>query len=91
MTHLGGNQNLVVELIGYTDNIPLKGRDERIYGDHVGLSKAVARRVALAVQDDLDLPNEAIESEGKGASQSVVSKDTQQSRALNRRVEVEFW
>jgi flagellar motor protein MotB len=91
MAHLGGKQNLVIKFIGYTDNVPLKGRDERIYGDAVGLSKAVARRVALAVQDDLGLPTAAIETEGRGTSQPVTSNDTQQGRALNRRVEVEFW
>jgi flagellar motor protein MotB len=91
MKNLDGKQNLVVKFNGYTDNIPLEGRDKRIYGDPVGLSKAVARRVALAVQDDLGLPNAAIESDGRGASQPVASNDTQQGRSLNRRVEVEFW
>ena len=89
--NLGGKQNLVVKFIGYTDNIALQGREERIYGDPVGLSKAVARRVALAVQDDLGLPSDAIETEGRGASQPLASNDTQQGRGLNRRVEVEFW
>jgi flagellar motor protein MotB len=91
LKNLGGKQNLVVKFLGYTDDIPLKGRDERIYGDPVGLTKAVARRAALAVQDDLGLPSDAIETEGRGASQPVTSNDTQQGRALNRRVEVEFW
>jgi len=91
MPHLEGKQNLVIKFIGYADTIPLKGRDERIYGDAVGLSRAVARRVALAVQDDLGLPNPAIETEGRGTVQPVTSNDTQQGRALNRRVEVEFW
>src|SRR5512145_615035 len=89
--NLGGKQNLVAKFIAYTDDIPLQGRDERIYGDPVGLTKAVARRVALAVQDDLGLPSDAIETEGRGASQPVASNDTEQGRALNRRVEVEFW
>jgi flagellar motor protein MotB len=89
--NLSGKQNLVVKFTAYTDNIPLEGRDKRIYGDSVGLSKAVARRVALAVQDELSLPNAAIEIEGKGASQPAASNDTQQGRAMNRRVEVEFW
>ena len=91
MKNLGGKQNIVVKFTSYTDNIPLKGRDERIYGDPVGFTKAVARRVALAVQDELHLPSAAIETEGRGASQPVTSNDTQQGRALNRRVEVEFW
>ncbi|MEJ2392812.1 MAG: OmpA family protein, partial [Gammaproteobacteria bacterium] len=91
MTHLHGKENLVVKFTAYTDNIPLTGRDQRIYGDPIGLSKAVARRVALAVQDDLGLPNAAVESEGRGASQPIAANDTQQGRMLNRRVEVEFW
>lgn len=89
--NLGGKPNLVAKFIGYTDDLPLQGRDERIYGDPAGLSKAVARRVALAVQDNLGLPNAAIETEGRGASQPLASNDTQRGRALNRRVEVEFW
>jgi flagellar motor protein MotB len=89
--NLGGKRKLVIKFTGYTDDIPLKGRDERIYGDPVGLSKAVARRVALAVLDDLGLPGDAVETEGRGASQPLTSNGTQQGRALNRRVEVEFW
>ncbi len=91
MNNLRGKQNPVVKIIAYMDNLPLEGRDRRIYGNSIGLSKAVARRVTLAVQDDLDLPNAAIESEGRGASRPIASNDSQQGRALNRRVEVEFW
>jgi flagellar motor protein MotB len=91
MGNLQGKQNVTIKFTAHTDNIPLVGRDERIYGDHLGLSKAVARRVALAVQEDLKLPNVAIACEGRGAGQPVASNDTQQGRALNRRVELEFW
>lgn len=91
LSHLDGKQNLVIKFTGYTDNILLTGRDERIYGDSVGLSKAVARRVAIAVQDSLNLPNAAIETEGRGASDPAATNDTEQGRAINRRVEVEFW
>ncbi|HEY5777007.1 MAG TPA: OmpA family protein, partial [Xanthomonadales bacterium] len=91
MKNLESKQNLVIKCIAHSDNLPLKGRDARIYGDALGLTKAVARRVSLAVQEDPGLPNVAIETEGRGASQPVASNDTQQGRALNRRVEVEFW
>ncbi len=91
LTNLKDKQNVVVKFIGYTDNSPLAGRDERIYGGHDGLSKARARRVALAVQDALKLPASAIESNGKGASNPVAPNDTEAGRAINRRVEVEFW
>ena len=66
--NLKNKQNVVVKFIGYTDNFPLTDRDKRIYGDHFGLSKAVARRVSQAVQERLGLANEAVESEGRGSS-----------------------
>ena len=89
--NLGDKQNVVVRFVGYTDNSPLTGRTERIYGTHVGLSKARARRVALAVQDSLALPTASIKSDGKGSSRPLGSNQTVPGRALNRRVEVEFW
>jgi len=88
---LGDKQNVVVRFVGYTDEEPLTGRVERIYGTPVGLSKARARRVALAVQDSLDLPTAVIDSDGRGAERPLASNDTARGRALNRRVEVEFW
>ena len=89
--NLGDKQNVVVKFVGYSDDVPLSGRTERIYGDHVGLSKARARRVALAVQDNLNLPTYAIESDGRGSERPLGSNETARGRALNRRVEVEFW
>ena len=40
--NLSDKQNVVVRFVGFTDEVPLTGRTERIYGDHVGLSKARA-------------------------------------------------
>lgn len=91
LNNLSSKQNVVVKLIGHTDNTPLAGRDERIYGDHLGLSKARARRAALALQDSLKLPSSAIDSDGRGNASPVASNDSESGRALNRRIEVEFW
>ena len=82
---------MLVKFIGYTDDAPLTDRNERIYGNHVGLSRAQARRVALAVQEALELPTAAVDSDGRGATRPLGSNETAQGRALNRRVEVEFW
>jgi uncharacterized repeat protein (TIGR01451 family)/fimbrial isopeptide formation D2 family protein len=90
-TNLGTKEHIVIKFIGYTDNMPLSGRAERIYGDLVALSKARARRAALAVQDALKLPASGIEVDGKGAANPIASNDTEKGRALNRRIEVEFW
>ena len=89
--NLADRGNVVVKFIGYTDDLPLTGRIERIYGDHVGLSRARARRVALAIQDELNLPSAQVASDGRGALRPLGSNETVNGRALNRRVEVEFW
>ena len=91
MSNLKDKENITVKLIGYTDNIPLVGREERIYGDHTGLSKARARRMALSVQEALKLPNRAITSDGRGSASPIASNESEKGRALNRRIEVEFW
>jgi len=57
--NLSDKENVTIRFVGYTDDAPLLGRTARIYGDHVGLSKAQARRVALAVQDEFGLPTAA--------------------------------
>jgi flagellar motor protein MotB len=89
--NLGNKQNVTVKFIGFTDDLPLDERAERIYGTHLALSKARALRVALAMKDALDLPTSAIASDGRGASAPLASNETDRGRALNRRVEVEFW
>ena len=84
-------RGVTVRFIGYTDNAPLTGANEQTYGDQLALSKAMARRVATAMQEKLGLPASAIESDGRGDSRPVASNDTALGRALNRRIEVEFW
>ena len=89
--NLRDKSNVVVHFVGHTDNLPLTDGAQRIYRDHLGLSKARARRTALALQEALGLPYDAVSSTGKGAAYPVASNDTEQGRMLNRRIEVEFW
>ena len=91
LSNLRDKSNLVVRFIGYTDEVALSERDERIYGDLLALSKARAHRVALAVQEALKLPGTQIVSDGRGAAVPLGSNATAQGRALNRRIEVQFW
>jgi len=91
LSNLHDKQSVTVKFIGYTDDAPLSGRDERIYGSQLALSKARAHRVALAMKEALKLPTAGIASDGRGASQPLASNETAQGRALNRRVEVELW
>jgi flagellar motor protein MotB len=91
LNKLQDKQGVTVRFIGYTDDAPLTGRDETAYGNSLSLSKARAQRVALAMQGILGLPASAIESDGRGASHPIASNATVQGRAMNRRIEVEFW
>jgi len=91
LENLQDKQHVVVKLIGYTDNVPLTDRNERIYGNHLAISRARAHRTALALQEALGLSNEAIVTDGRGSSMPVATNETAQGRALNRRIEVEFW
>ena len=91
LNNLQDKQGVKVRFIGYTDDAPLTGRDESVYGNALSLSKARAHRVALAMQGILGLPASAIESDGRGSSHPIASNATVQGRATNRRVEVEFW
>src|SRR5262249_1068254 len=62
LTNLQDKRGVKVRFIGYTDDAALTGRDEDAYGNHLSLSKARAQRVALAMQETLELPASAIES-----------------------------
>src|SRR5262252_5463737 len=91
LNNLRDKQGVTIRFIGYTDDAPLTGRDESLYGNQLSLSKARAQRVALTMQKILGLPASAIESDGRGDSHPIASNATVQGRAMNRRIEVEFW
>ncbi|WP_444893370.1 OmpA family protein [Microbulbifer sp. TRSA001] len=92
-SNLADKNNLVIHFIGHTDARPLdvgenpeaqqQAYQERSYSE--------ARRVAQALAAALNLPATMVTSSGKGASQPIAANDTPKGRALNRRVEVEFW
>src|SRR5439155_1678942 len=77
--------------VGHTDSQRLSEPLARQFGDNMGLSRERAGEVAEYFKKTLGLPPEAITYEWVGDTQPVASNDTEEGRALNRRVEVEVW
>ena len=78
-TFLTENEDVTIRITGHTDNI---GSDES--------NQILSEGRANAVKRDLikrGIDPERIETEGKGESDPVVDNDTEEGRALNRRVE----
>lgn len=78
-TFLAENEGVAIRITGHTDNV---GTDEA--------NQKLSEGRANAVKKDLikrGIDPDRIETEGKGESEPVADNDTEEGRALNRRVE----
>lgn len=77
---LQDNSNVRVKIIGHTDN---DGND----AINLALSKKRAEAVKSYLISDFSIDGSRLETDGKGASDPVVSNNTLEGKAQNRRVE----
>ncbi len=91
LAEVQGMPNVSVRVVGHTDNQPLSGAVERIYGDNLSLSKALAGQAARKIQEHFRFRSSAVSAVGKGETEPVDSNTTASGRALNRRIEVQIW
>jgi len=84
-------KNVRVHFVGHADSQRLSEGLARAFGDNMGLSRERAGEVAEYFKKTLGLPPEAITYEWVGDTQPIASNQTEEGRALNRRVEVEVW
>ena len=91
LERMRGQLNVRLHLVGHADDRPLSPRLQAIYGDNHGLSRERAGEVAEYLQAALSLPPEGVSYSWKGETQPVASNQTEEGRALNRRVEIEVW
>lgn len=85
---LKGLKDLQIEVAGHTDNVPIARRSRYIFKDNYELSLARARSAANYLMQELTLTSEQVSITGYGAKKPVSNNLNDDTRSLNRRVEV---
>ncbi len=83
-------RNLTARFIGHTDNRPMSERTAQLYGTNQRLSEARARQVADVAKLALGLSEDMVQVLGMADRQPLVSNDSPDGMATNRRVEMEL-
>lgn len=80
-----------IKVRGHTDSDIIPAHNKHLFADNNALGEARARSVAYLLADWLDVGAERIQVEGVGPFEPVVSNDTDEGKAANRRVEVQVF
>ena len=78
----------VIRVDGHTDDVPLSGLGEFV--DNWELSQARALSVVRYMVSALGIPPDRLAANGFGQYQPVVSGDSEEARAQNRRIELKL-
>lgn len=78
-----------IEIEGHTDSVPLIG--DAKYADNAELSSARALSVAKYLYQEKGIPIKNMKWTGRGEYEPIASNDTEEGRALNRRVEIKIY
>ena len=82
-----GERNELLMVSGFTDDRPMRADGKRRFEDNLELSAQRALTVARVLVDE-GMPASQVFAAAFGPEQPVASNDTEQGRALNRRVEM---
>lgn len=78
----------IIEIIGYTDNIPMSNS---IYKDNKWLSSARALNAAEYLIDECGINPDTLKYSGRGEYEPISSNATAKGRAMNRRIEINIY
>lgn len=81
--------NSMIEIIGYTDTVPLIGDPK--YDDNWDLSSARAKSVLMYLVNNKGLDLTKMKSSGRGDNDPIADNSTAEGRAQNRRVEIKIY
>ncbi|MDE7430502.1 MAG: flagellar motor protein MotB [Lachnospiraceae bacterium] len=79
----------MIEITGYTDNVPLIGDPK--YDDNWDLSTARAKTVLMYLVNNKGMSLDKMKSAGRGENDPIATNDTAEGRAQNRRVEIKIY
>jgi chemotaxis protein MotB len=77
-----------IQVLGHTDNQPIKGKLRRQFASNWELSAGRALNVVRFLQQRAQVPGERLVASGHGESQPIASNQTAAGRARNRRIEI---
>jgi flagellar motor protein MotB len=77
-----------IEVVGYTDDSPLRGSLQRYYFSNWELSAMRAGAVARELMDSYQVAPERITIAGRGPMTPIADNDTPEGRDTNRRIQV---
>lgn len=78
-----------IEVMGFTDSVPVRGGSK--YADNMELSQARAYSVYKFLVKEKGMGEERLECAGRGEQEPIASNDTEEGRAMNRRVEIRIY
>ncbi len=78
-----------IEVMGFTDSVPIRGASK--YADNMELSQARAYSVYKFLVKEKGMSEERLECAGRGEQEPIASNDTEEGRAMNRRVEIRIY
>ncbi|MEO0275446.1 MAG: PorV/PorQ family protein [candidate division WOR-3 bacterium] len=81
------NPELKIEIEGHTDNVPVSTPE---FPSNLELSKARAEAVKRYIVNKFKIDPERIKTVGYGDTKPVASNETEEGRALNRRIEIKL-
>jgi outer membrane protein OmpA-like peptidoglycan-associated protein len=82
------NPELKIEIEGHTDNVPISTPE---FPSNIHLSKARAEAVKKYIVNKFKIDPERIKTVGYGDTKPIASNETEEGRALNRRIEIIFF
>ena len=78
-----------IEVMGFTDSVPVRASSK--YNDNMELSQARAYSVYKYLVTEKGMSEEKLECSGRGEQEPIASNDTEEGRAMNRRVEIRIY